>query len=130
MALFSAPAHPPPPPFRPINHPTPTQYPFDWCYIDPSSTNTSTAVFYYGIVGRGLFSAVLDYTLKIQQATAAQDALLAIGPGALAFQTMDREYHGQSKPAHRPRPGGRSRAAPQSARLFLPFASPHPAFSA
>ena len=47
-------------------------------------------------MGRGLFAAILDYVLKIQQTVAEQLALHAIGPGALAWLSMDHAPMGST----------------------------------
>jgi hypothetical protein len=59
------------------------------CRHDPASTNRSSAVFYYGIVGRGLFPALLQLTLVVRRAVTDQMALLAQGPGALVYISAD-----------------------------------------
>ncbi len=66
-------------------------YRYDICYKDAASTNMSELVFHYGLVGRGLYPAMLEFFLRGKQAVAAQQVQLALGPGALYYQTLDHD---------------------------------------
>jgi len=49
------------------------------------------SVFHFGIVGRGLYPALLEFLLRTKQAVAFNKEQLALGPGALAYQSMDHD---------------------------------------
>ena len=71
-----------------------TYYPYELCYSDPASTNSSEVKFHFGIVGRGLYPALLEFFLRAKEAVAANEAQLLLGPGALVYQSMDHDSVG------------------------------------
>ena len=44
----------------PLPPPRRSFYPYERCYRDPASSNMNVSVFHFGIVGRGLYPALLD----------------------------------------------------------------------